>query len=121
MQLPLNVSSVSTSFFGLTRLGIHLVLFLACRSLTVSNALRIFSRFRLPLLLFSLLSAKLKKSCFAVFSCSSAALAGVAPHQLECGKPPVLAGSAAQIPFRSLIKLPLAEKIDLGWMVRGNH
>ena len=30
MQLPLNVSSVSTSFIGLTRLGIHLVLFLAC-------------------------------------------------------------------------------------------
>ena len=30
MQLPLNVSPVSASFFGLQRLGIHLVLFLAC-------------------------------------------------------------------------------------------
>ncbi len=30
MQLPLNVSPVSASFFGLQRLGIHLVLLLAC-------------------------------------------------------------------------------------------
>jgi hypothetical protein len=30
MQLPLNVSPVSASFIGLMRLGIHLVLFLAC-------------------------------------------------------------------------------------------
>ncbi len=30
MQLPLNVSPVSASFFGLQRLGIHLVLCLAC-------------------------------------------------------------------------------------------
>ncbi len=30
MQLPLNVSPVSASFFGLQRLGIHLVLSLAC-------------------------------------------------------------------------------------------
>jgi hypothetical protein len=30
MQLPLNVSPVSASFFGLMRLGIHLVLSLAC-------------------------------------------------------------------------------------------
>ena len=32
MQLPLNVSPVSASFIGLTRLGIHLVLCLACGS-----------------------------------------------------------------------------------------
>ncbi len=30
MQLPLNVSPVSASFFGLLCPGIHLVLFLAC-------------------------------------------------------------------------------------------
>ena len=30
MQLPLNVSPVSASFIGLVRLGIHLVLVLAC-------------------------------------------------------------------------------------------
>jgi hypothetical protein len=30
MQLPLNVSPVSASFIGLQRLGIHLVLCLAC-------------------------------------------------------------------------------------------
>ena len=30
MQLPLNVSPVSASFIGLERLGIHLVLCLAC-------------------------------------------------------------------------------------------
>ncbi len=34
MQLPLNVSPVSASFIGLQRLGIHLVLCLACGSLT---------------------------------------------------------------------------------------
>ncbi len=33
MQLPLNVSPVSASFIGLQRLGIHLVLCLACVSL----------------------------------------------------------------------------------------
>ena len=32
MQLPLNVSPVSASFFGLQRLGIHLVLSVACSS-----------------------------------------------------------------------------------------
>ena len=32
MQLPLNVSPVSASFIGLQRLGIHLVLCLACGS-----------------------------------------------------------------------------------------
>jgi hypothetical protein len=59
MQLPLNVSSVSTSFIGLTRLGIHLVLFLACGPFAcpTPEGLRVFW---LPLLLFSLLSAKLK-------------------------------------------------------------
>ncbi len=63
MQLPLNVSSVSTSFFGLTHLGIHLVLFLACRShntVGVCSHLRGVLRLCLPLLLFSRLSAKLK-------------------------------------------------------------
>ena len=30
MQLPLNVSPVSASFVGLARLGIHLVLYVAC-------------------------------------------------------------------------------------------
>ena len=33
MQLPLNVSPVSASFIGLQRLGIHLVLYVACMSL----------------------------------------------------------------------------------------
>src|SRR6266436_6447855 len=36
MQLPLNVSPVSASFIGLQRLGIHLVLSLACALLCVS-------------------------------------------------------------------------------------
>jgi hypothetical protein len=36
MQLPLNVSPVSASFFGLLRLGIHLVLCVACSFLTLS-------------------------------------------------------------------------------------
>ena len=35
MQLPLNVSPVSASFIGLQRLGIHLVLSLACALLSV--------------------------------------------------------------------------------------
>ena len=35
MQLPLNVSSVSTSFFGFQRQGIHLVLCVACNSTRV--------------------------------------------------------------------------------------
>ena len=42
MQLPLNVSPVSASFFGLQRLGIHLVLCNACftvRSLTIPHTL----------------------------------------------------------------------------------
>ena len=39
MQLPLNVSPVSASFFGLQRLGIHRVLSLAC-ALLVTRALR---------------------------------------------------------------------------------
>ena len=37
MQLPLNVSPVSASFIGLQRLGIHLVLSLACALLCVSS------------------------------------------------------------------------------------
>jgi hypothetical protein len=37
MQLPLNVSPVSASFIGLQRLGIHLVLCLACASLPSSR------------------------------------------------------------------------------------
>jgi hypothetical protein len=73
MQLPLNVSPVSASFIGLQRLGIHLVLSLACALLCVSSHfLFALSRFlpllltpltpsRSPLLLFSLLAlAKLK-------------------------------------------------------------
>ena len=36
MQLPLNVSPVSASFIGLQRLGIHLVLSLACAPLLTS-------------------------------------------------------------------------------------
>ena len=54
MQLPLNVSSVSTSFIGLTRLGIHLVLFLACGSRCLSHSCadrHAFARGALPLLL----------------------------------------------------------------------
>ena len=84
MQLPLNVSPVSASFIGLQRLGIHLVLSLACAllsvcvltpllrsrflcsSLTSAPAPLLFSPLpsppsRSPLLLFSLLAlAKLK-------------------------------------------------------------
>jgi hypothetical protein len=63
MQLPLNVSPVSASFFGLTRLGIHLVLFLACgfhESPRLNPLPRGAFTMCLPLLLFSLLSAKLK-------------------------------------------------------------
>ena len=41
MQLPLNVSPVSASFIGLQRLGIHLVLSLAC--LTFRSAPLLFS------------------------------------------------------------------------------
>ena len=37
MQLPLNVSPVSASFIGLQRLGIHLVLSLACAPLLTSR------------------------------------------------------------------------------------
>ena len=73
MQLPLNVSPVSASFIGLQRLGIHLVLSLACALLCVL-AIPLLSRFlplsppyhsthtsRSPLLRFSLLAlAKLK-------------------------------------------------------------
>jgi hypothetical protein len=53
MQLPLNVSPVSASFIGLQRLGIHLVLCVACFRLCV------------PLLL-SCSSAKLKKEKYSV-------------------------------------------------------
>jgi hypothetical protein len=38
MQLPLNVSPVSASFFGFSRQGIHLVLSVACSFLRVSHA-----------------------------------------------------------------------------------
>jgi hypothetical protein len=45
MQLPLNVSPVSASFFGFKRQGIHLVLCLACSHV---SALVCFSVTRLP-------------------------------------------------------------------------
>src|SRR5713226_7555193 len=70
MQLPLNVSPVSASFIGLQRLGIHLVLSLACvfictharaRALLAAQA---HTTFQAPLSLLSsvffLPSAKLK-------------------------------------------------------------
>jgi hypothetical protein len=68
MQLPLNVSPVSASFFGFKRLGIHLVLCVACsqyeclltfdtRSLQI-RASDVFPLFQLVLC--SLASAKLK-------------------------------------------------------------
>ena len=38
MQLPLNVSPVSASFFGLQRLGIHLVLSFACSRFRICSA-----------------------------------------------------------------------------------
>jgi hypothetical protein len=71
MQLPLNVSPVSASFIGLQRLGIHLVLSLACASsaaslllLLASSALLLFTPSLALLCLFSfcsrLASAKLK-------------------------------------------------------------
>ena len=50
MQLPLNVSPVSASFFGLQRLGIHLVLFFACASFP-ARSLRAGPHSRVPLLL----------------------------------------------------------------------
>jgi hypothetical protein len=40
MQLPLNVSPVSASFFGFQRQGIHLVLCVACYFFTYSHFLR---------------------------------------------------------------------------------
>ena len=70
MQLPLNVSPVSASFIGLQRLGIHLVLSLACAPLLTALLLTSSARFllRTPLLAFlclfsfgsRLASAKLK-------------------------------------------------------------
>ena len=59
MQLPLNVSPVSASFIGLQRLGIHLVLSLAC----LSSHLLFTNTFQAPLSLSCSLflpSAKLK-------------------------------------------------------------
>ena len=48
MQLPLNVSPVSASFFGLQRLGIHRVLSLACALLCLHCFLSLLLRFLLP-------------------------------------------------------------------------
>ncbi len=66
MQLPLNVSPVSASFIGLQRLGIHLVLSLACALLCVSS--HFLFALSLPLLLtpltpLSLSSASLLSAC----------------------------------------------------------
>jgi hypothetical protein len=75
MQLPLNVSPVSASFFGLQRLGIHRVLSLACAlcavfPLLASSTLPRFLSLllflltrasRVPLLLFSLLALAILK------------------------------------------------------------
>ena len=52
MQLPLNVSPVSASFFGLQRLGIHLVLSFACSRFRICSAAcssRDTNTFKLPL------------------------------------------------------------------------
>jgi hypothetical protein len=44
MQLPLNVSPVSASFIGLQRLGIHLVLYVACSRVCASASLLLFGK-----------------------------------------------------------------------------
>jgi hypothetical protein len=62
MQLPLNVSPVSASFFGFKRLGIHLVLFLACSLLSA-----LFLCFNSCCYL---LTAKLKKSSIQLVRCT---------------------------------------------------
>jgi hypothetical protein len=64
MQLPLNVSPVSASFFGLKRLGIHLVLNFACSCLGI-----LFVRDTIILCFNSAdlaRSAKMKKDLFSV-------------------------------------------------------
>ena len=57
MQLPLNVSPVSASFFGLAHRGIHLVLSLACGILCVHTVLPARRRVDVCLPLFLLLFA----------------------------------------------------------------
>ncbi len=54
MQLPLNVSPVSASFFGLQRLGIHPVLSLACASFSLLPPAPHLTSSRFPLLLWLL-------------------------------------------------------------------
>ena len=72
MQLPLNVSSVSTSFFGLTRLGIHLVLFLACHPHCWEDGARDLAFLCLPLLLQLFALGNIEVIiCFLLFSCST--------------------------------------------------
>ena len=44
MQLPRNVSPVSASFFGFQRLGIHLVLYVACSRVCASASLLLFGK-----------------------------------------------------------------------------
>ena len=63
MQLPLNVSPVSASFFGFKRQGIHLVLFLAC-----SHFLSAFSSASTPAAVHA--SAKLKKCPIQLVRCT---------------------------------------------------
>ena len=64
MQLPLNVSPVSASFIGLQRLGIHLVLSLACLSTFVCSLLHTrFYRASLSLARKQPLQAPLSLSC----------------------------------------------------------
>ena len=91
MQLPLNVSPVSASFFGLAHRGIHLVLSLACGCSCVftQRSPRDVVLTLLCLCFFcSLLSAKLKKSFFTrLFFCSlvqgTTLSRGLLPQQLE--------------------------------------
>ncbi len=71
MQLPLNVSPVSASFFGLQRLGIHLVLCVAC------SRLRDLACYILPWILQSMgcaLASLLWIVCVSVCVLSSASL-----------------------------------------------
>ena len=92
MQLPLNVSPVSASFFGQERLGIHLVLYVACSYLLIicvfsfplqqrigSGAWKRSSSASL------LLYGKIEEKMIQLFMCKV-----LVPQHLESGKQPWL-------------------------------
>src|ERR1700693_4009997 len=83
MQLPLNVSPVSASFFGLERLGIHRVLSVACSLLLLPISLS----YLLPFLSSSLSSFLFHASSSWVRAGSSAHVPR-GYHPFELGAPP---------------------------------